>query len=163
MRLEELKKGLWGYQKEGVFQYITAQEEAFSQRLMEKDAQAEREAASAQKRIAELEQEVSTLRRELETLRGRQDMISSALLDARSCAEAMKAESQAQEAAARQTVQQKMQEDLACLEGCRKQIEELRRSIRAALQEMEKKTEELVQQAETLSEDTAEANLSLFR
>ena len=69
MRLEELKKGLWGYKKEGVFQYITAQEEAFSQRLMEKDAQAEREAASAQKRIAELEQEVSTLRRELETLR----------------------------------------------------------------------------------------------
>ena len=75
----------------------------------------------------------------------------------------MKAESQAQEAAARQTVQQKMQEDLAYLEGCRKQIEELRRSIRAALQEMEKKTEELAQQAKTLSEDTSEANLSLFR
>ena len=37
MRLEELKRGLWGYKKDAVFQYITEQEEAFSQKLMEKE------------------------------------------------------------------------------------------------------------------------------
>ena len=41
MQLDELKKGFWGYQKEGVFQYITAREEEFSRRLLEKEAQAD--------------------------------------------------------------------------------------------------------------------------
>ena len=38
MRLEELKKGFWGYQKDAVFQYITQQEEAFAQKIEEKAA-----------------------------------------------------------------------------------------------------------------------------
>lgn len=41
MHLDQLKKGLWGYRKDSVFQYIASQEEVFSQKLLEKDAQAE--------------------------------------------------------------------------------------------------------------------------
>ena len=42
MRIEELKKGFWGFQKDGVFRFIAQQEEAFAQKLAEKDAQMER-------------------------------------------------------------------------------------------------------------------------
>ena len=42
MRLEELKKSIWGYQKDAVFQYITQQEERFAQKMSEKDALMER-------------------------------------------------------------------------------------------------------------------------
>ena len=57
MQLDELKKGFWGYQKEGVFQYITAREEEFSRRLLEKEAQADQALQRAQTRVQELEQE----------------------------------------------------------------------------------------------------------
>ena len=42
MRLESLKKGFWGYKRDAVFQYITEQEELFSQKMAEKDAQLDR-------------------------------------------------------------------------------------------------------------------------
>ena len=51
MQLDELKKGFWGYQKEGVFQYITAREEEFSRRLLEKEAQADQALQRAQTRV----------------------------------------------------------------------------------------------------------------
>ena len=57
MRLEELKKGFWGYQKDAVFQYITQQEEAFTQKMTEKDAQLERTDRQA------LEQDLAELAR----------------------------------------------------------------------------------------------------
>ena len=70
MQLEKLKKGFWGYQKDAVFQYITQQEEIFTQKLAEKDAQIERTDRQAQDRIRELEQENHTLKEELSRLRG---------------------------------------------------------------------------------------------
>ena len=41
MRLEEIKKGFWGYKKDDVFQYITELEDNLSEKLREKDARAE--------------------------------------------------------------------------------------------------------------------------
>ena len=48
MRLEEVKRGLWGYQRDAVFRYIAGQEEAFGQKLAEKDAQMMRAGQQAQ-------------------------------------------------------------------------------------------------------------------
>ena len=163
MQIEELKKGFWGYQKEGVFQYIAAQEETFSQRLMEKDAAAAREAELAQKRIRDLEQENAELRRELKTLREQQERISSTLLDARACAEAMKAESQAEEEAARAQVRQTLEQDLEQLKTYRGRIERLRVELQALLRETEQKAEALEQKVETVTMAVPEANLSLFQ
>ena len=60
--MEELKRGLWGYKKDAVFQYITEQEEAFSQKLMEKEVQAQQAGQQAQARIQSLERENRELR-----------------------------------------------------------------------------------------------------
>ena len=65
MRLEELKKGLWGYKKEGVFQYITELEETCSRKLQDREAQAERAEQQAGERIRALEQENGALKEEL--------------------------------------------------------------------------------------------------
>lgn len=39
MRLDEIKKGFWGYRMDGVYQYVAAMEEEFSGKLLEKDNQ----------------------------------------------------------------------------------------------------------------------------
>ena len=101
MRLEEVKRGLWGYQRDAVFRYIAGQEEAFGQKLAEKDAQMMRAGQQAQARIRDLEEENRALKEEMRQLRGQQDQIARAILDARASAEALRAETVAQEAAAR--------------------------------------------------------------
>ena len=61
MKLKELKTGFWGYQKAGVFQYITDLEEQFSARLLEKDRQIQELTRGYQERIASLEEQVKLL------------------------------------------------------------------------------------------------------
>lgn len=163
MRLEELKKSFWGYQKDAVFQYITQQEEAFTQKLAEKDALLERTDRQAQDRIQELEQENRTLKRELEGLRKQQDQISRAILDARASAEELKAESRAQEEAAREEVRRALEGDLAELARYREEVADLRRAIQTAVKDLERQTEELEQRAEELYEAAPAGNLTLFQ
>ena len=163
MRLEELKKSFWGYQKDTVFRYITQQEEAFTQKLAEMDALRERMEQQAQSRIRELEEENRAMKEELGRLREQQDQISRAILDARASAEALKAESRAQEEAARDTVRHALELDLAELAGYREKVAELRKAIQTALGSMEEQAEEIEQQAEELFEAAPTGNLTLFQ
>ena len=163
MRLEELKKGFWGYKKEGVFQYITDLESTFSQKLLEKDAQAERAAQEAQARIQALEQEERALRQELDKFRDQQSQIARAILDARASAEAMKAESLAQEEAARETVRQALETELAELGRYRETVAGVREAVREALGALDRQLEALEDQADAAEEASPEKNLSLFQ
>lgn len=54
MRLDELKKGFWGYKKESVYNYVVALEEEASKRLAEKNAQIDKLEAEAQRQRTEL-------------------------------------------------------------------------------------------------------------
>ena len=156
MRLEELKKGLWGYKKDAVFQYISQQEEQFTQKMSEKDAQLEQTSRQDRSRIQDLEQENRALKEELTRLRAQQDQISQAILDARSSAETLKAESRAQEEKARETVRQALEQDLAVLNGYRQQVADLHRTIQAAMKALEQQTEKLLEAA-------PQENLTLFQ
>ena len=163
MRLEELKKSFWGYQKDAVFRYITQQEEAFAQKIEEKDALLERADRQAQTRIRDLEQENRALKEELGRLRAQQDQISQAILDARASAEAMKAESRVQEEAARETVRLARERELAELASYRERVAELRKAIQTAMKGLEQQAEEMEQQAEELYEAAPAGNLTLFQ
>lgn len=163
MRLEELKKGLWGYKKDAVFQYISQQEEQFTQKMAEKDAQLEQTSRQDWARIQDLEQENRALREELTRLRAQQDQISQAILDARASAETLKAESRAQEEKARETVRQALEQDLAVLEGYRQQVADLHRAIQTAMKGLEQQAEEMEQQADDLLESAPTGNLTLFQ
>ena len=163
MRLEELKKSFWGYQKDAVFRYITQQEEAFAQKIEEKDALLERADRQAQTRIRDLEQENRALKEELGRLRKQQDQIARAILDARASAEALRVESRAQEEAAREAVRQALEQDMAELAHYREKTAELRRAIQTAMKSLERQAEELEQQTEELYEAAPAGNLTLFQ
>ena len=163
MRLEELKKGLWGYRRDAVFQYISQQEEQFTQKMAEKDAQLEQTSRQDRTRIQDLEQENRTPKEELTRLRAQQDQISQAILDARASAETLKAESRAQEEKARETVRQALEQDLAVLEGYRQQVADLHRAIQTAMKGLEQQAEEMEQQADDLLESAPTGNLTLFQ
>ena len=163
MRLEELKRGFWGYRKDAVFQYIIQQEEAFSQKMLEKDAQLERMSRQDQARLRDLEAENSALKEELAKLRERQHQISQAILDARSSAEALRAESQAQEETARKSVRKTLERDLAELAGYREKIASLREVIQTTMAGLEQKAEEMELQVEKLYEAAPAGNLTLFQ
>ena len=163
MRIEELKKGFWGYKKESVLRYIAGQEETFSQKLLEKDAQAEQSDQKAQERIQALERENQSRRADLARLREQQDQIAGAILDARASAEAIRAESRSQEEAARETVRRTLEENLAQLDGYRKKIEVLGESVRTALEGINRQLQGLEEQADDLAEAVPAGNLTLFQ
>ena len=131
--------------------------------MAEKDAQLEQMNRQAQYRSQDLEQENRTLKEELARLRAQQDQISQAILDARSSAEILKAESRAQEEKARETVRQALEQDLAALENYRQQVMDLHRAIRTAMKGLEQQVEEMEQQAEELQEAAPQENLTLFQ
>ena len=168
MRLEELKKGFWGYQKDAVFQYIVQQEGIFTQKLAEKDAQLERIDRQAQDHIRELEQENRELKEELSRLREQQDQISQAILDARASAEALKAETRAQEESAQEEsaqekIRQALGQDLAELASYRERVTDLRKAIRTAIEGLDQQAEKMEQQAEKLYAAAPKGNLTLFQ
>ncbi len=162
MRFEELKKGFWGYQKESVLRYIAAQEESFSQRLLEKDDHAKQAVLQSQARIQELEQEVRELREELAQLRRHQDQIPNALLDARASAQALRDQANAQEQIARENLRRALEADLSELAGYRERIQSLGKAIREALEQMEQQSQALQEAADGLAQENPSGNLQLF-
>ena len=128
MRLEELKKGFWGYQKDAVFQYITQQEEAFTQKMTEKDALLERTDRHA-----------------------------------RASAEALKAETRAQEESAREKIRQALEQDLAELARYREKAADLRKAVQAAMEGLEQQAEKMERETEELYEAAPKGNLTLFQ
>ena len=163
MHLEELKRGLWGYRKDAVFQYIAQQEEQFAQKMAKKDAQMEQRNQQDSLHIQALEQENRALKEELARLRAQQDQISQAILDARSSAEALKAETRAREEEARETVQKALARELEELAGYQNQIETLRQMIQTVLERIEEQAKTLEEQVEELVAAAPRGNLTLFQ
>ena len=163
MRLEELKQGLWGYKKDAVFQYISQLEDAFSQKMTERDAQVERIIQQDQARIRDLEQENRMLMEDLARLKDRKEQISQAILDARSSAEELRAESLAQEEAARETIRKTLERELAELSVYREKVAALREVIKTAMAGLEQEAEEMERQVEELYEAAPAGDLTLFQ
>ena len=162
MRLEELKKGFWGYRKEAVLQYIAAQEEAFSQRLLEKDGQAQQAAQQAQERIQDLELQVRELREQVAQLRRLQDQIPNALLDARASAQALQDQVNAQAQMARENLRQALEADLDKLASYRESVAALRQAIQGALEGMDQQAQQLEAAVEEAEGENPQGNLQLF-
>ena len=153
MTIKELKTGLFGYQKVGVCQYITELEEQFAAKLAEKEEEARRAAEEYQKRIRALEEELQEARRDSDAQRADQLVIAGTLLEAQRYAgqlrqEAEQAKQEAQDRLAEAVAQKERQ-----LARYRGRIEELRVSLRTAL-------EESIDEAQ---ESGPDQNLSLFR
>ena len=163
MWIEELKKGLWGYQKASVFQYIAEQEETFSQKLLEQRTQAEQLSRQYQTRIEALEDALRQAQDELWALRAKQYQIPNALLEAQTCADRMKMETQAREQAAQAAVEKALSAELSELERYQDRIAALRQHIQQTLRTFEQTAEQLEQQARELTAGAPCENLTLFQ
>ena len=158
MRLEELRKGLWGYRRDDVFKFITEMEDEAAKKLAEQGEAASEAENRAIRRAQELEKENRALRSEVDRLRAQQEQISMAILDARASAEALKAETRAQEEAARAAVE----EELAELRRYAGKLAALREAIRSTLEDLDRDVEEAELQVEAAAAASPAANLTLF-
>lgn len=176
MQLDEIKKGLFGYQKDGVLQYLAEKEEELSKQLLEKDAQSEQALQQAQKRISELErtsadnwakvrrleQEIQSLQGELENLRQQEAMVADTLIDAQTYAQQIRENSQAQEAQVQERLRAALDRDFGRLEDYRMKILTLRRALQSTLREFDQRADRLEQQMEDLSHASPAQNLTLL-
>lgn len=162
MRLEELRKGLWGYRRDDVFKFITEMEDEAAKKLAEQGEAASEAENRAIRRAQELEKENRALRSEVDRLRAQQEQISMAILDARASAEALKAETRAQEEAARAAVRGTMEEELAELRRYAGKLAALREAIRSTLEDLDRDVAEAEELVEAAAAASPAANLTLF-
>ena len=175
MQLEQLKKSLFGYEKDSVYQYIASMEADFSARLMEKDRQAEAERAQTREQIASLEQEVRALREAHEAQQSRQLAIADALLDAQAHAGQLREENTQQAEALRRQIEEEAAAERrrltavaaaqqAALSRYRAQIESLRAALRQTIAELDGRVAEALEEIEKTAQEQPEpeSNMSLF-
>lgn len=94
MKISDLKKGLWGYQRESVYQYIAALNEEFSQKLLEKEEEHKSVIQELREKNAVMENELETMRMENNEYRKLRFSVSDSILDAQNFAARMKDETQ---------------------------------------------------------------------
>ncbi len=163
MKLENLKKGLFGYQKASVYVCIAAIEEEFSNKLMEKEAQAKKEGEQYQIRIQQLEKELRNVRQECEKLKNEQMIISNTLLDAKRYAETLKKETEEKERTARQQLEEAIAQKQQEVNQYANQIQNIRETFRKLLNQLDAEVQGMEQQVETLKEEAPNRNMVLFQ
>ena len=162
MKTEELKTGFWGYKKFSVYQYITALEEEFSAKLVEKEQESRTLLEQERQRVRELEEDLRALRQQYEAQKKEQMLIADTLMEAQRYAEEMKAQSQERE----QTVRQQLEEALARREQEIRQydlqLKRLRELFYSMLQEMDASAKEFGGELEDIKSQAPEKTLSVF-
>ena len=163
MKLEDMKKGFWGYKKESVYRYISAMEEEFSRRLLEKDSQMIQSSEQLQQKIKDLEEEIQRLRQENAEKMKNHLMISDTLVDAQEYASYMKKESQKQEEEAQRKIREKAGEQMKELEKYSRKISQLRNLFLDMIKTMDANAKQAEQSAEDLRSELSVVNMSLYQ
>ena len=162
MKLDQLKKGLWGYQKASVYAYITMAEEEFSAKLAEKDS---RHAASEEQyrsRIDVLEQELRAVKEQLEQQRSEKMEIASTLVAATQYAETLRREAEETRQKERQAWEQELTAAQRELEQYRGQISNVRELLHTFLRGMDDQAQGVEQQVEAVQAACPSHNMTLF-
>lgn len=162
MKLEELKTGFWGYKKFSVYQYITALEEQFSAKLLEKDEEHRQLLEQERQRVLQLEEELSTLRQQYEAQKNDQLMIANTLMEAQRYAELLKAQTDEQAQIAKQQLAEAVAQRDQDLQRYDARLQQLRDLFQSMLQEMDASSAQLVLELEHVKSEVPDQNMSLF-
>lgn len=147
MQLTDLKKGFWGYQKESVYQYISALDVTFSEKLADKDKESkemireleergrelERENEEMKKETARLEEENAEIRKENEEFKKLQRAISDSILDAKSYAAQLKKETEMKECSLRSQIEEEAARQRRRVESYAHEIDALQENLKTVL------------------------------
>lgn len=156
MRLDEIKKGFWGYKKEGVCRYI-AQLEAEAQ--AKKDEEVRRLEEASGRRIAELEDALRAAREENEAMRAEQASIADALIQAQKYAQQIRDEADEFEREAHDRVRASVDRQLRELEDYSTAADVLKEQFHALLKDTLGKTEDIKRELNILHDKGPNSNL----
>ncbi len=170
MRMDELKRGFWGYKKDSVYHYIVLLEEKASKQAAEKDARMVKLEAESQRLIAKLESEhknqvaelealLAALREENLALRDNQELVFSTMLEAQKYADQLKTDSSRQAKQAQERLSSAIQRENQHLGEYVKRIQQLRALIRDLLEEFDGRAEEAEKTLERLPAQAPSADL----
>ena len=137
MRIDELKKSIWGYKVSDVCQYLSALESRHTEQVAELQSQAAEAEEQAQKRIAELENELGRLRSENEALLEKRQLTFDTLLAAQAYARQACEETRLHEEEARQKVSDETGRQMRELDAYAVRIGKLRGLFRELLEELD--------------------------
>ena len=150
MRIDELKKSIWGYKVSDVCQYLSAVESRHAERIAELQEQAAQAEEQAQKRIGELEAELAALRRENEALLEKRQLTFDTLLAAQAYARQAREETRQHEEEARQKVADEAGRQMSELNDYAVKISKMRDDFRALLEELDGRTTDVQMQLQEL-------------
>lgn len=156
MRLEEVKKGFWGYKKEDVCRYA-AQLEA--EVRAKKDEEIRRLEEASNRRIAELEEALRAAREENEAMRAEQGSVAGALIQAQKYARQIREEADEFGREAHDRVQISVDRQLRDLEEYSAAAEVLKEQLHALLKDTLGKTEDIRRELNILHDKGPGSNL----
>ena len=162
MKLDELKKGLWGYQKASVYAYISMTEEQFSAKLAETESQYKEGERQYQTRIEELERELAAVRKQLDQQQSEKLEIATTLIEATQYGTAMRREAEEKSKKEREAWEEQLSAAQKELEKYRSQISTVRELLQTFLQGTEEQAGEMEQQVERVQSDCPSHNMILF-
>lgn len=144
MRMDELKRGFWGYKKDSVYRYIVSMEEKASKQLAEKEeklGQLEAEMkqkiaeleGEGKKQVAELEATLAALREENAALRENQAAVFHTMMEAQKYADQLRADSAIQSQEAQKRLADAVSQQTQQLEEYLAQVQQIRAVIQERL------------------------------
>ena len=137
MNITELKKSLFGYSKESVYQYISYLNQEFSQKLLEKDSESDNLVKELQERNSALEKELESLRAENDTYKRMQSCISESIISAKNYENEIKDAAVLEGNRIRKTIEEETQRKEQLLKGYIETVEKYRASLVDILKEFE--------------------------
>ena len=137
MNITELKKSLFGYSKESVYQYISYLNQEFSQKLLEKDSVSDNLVKELQERNSALEKELESLRAENDTYKRMQSCISESIISAKNYENEIKDAAVLEGNRIRKTIEEETQRKEQLLKGYIETVEKYRASLVDILKEFE--------------------------
>lgn len=162
MKLDQLKKGLWGYRKTDVYAYITEAEQEFSARLAEQESQHQKSEQQYLERIDALEQELRAVKEQLEQQRSEKMEIASTLMAATQYGESLRRDAREQARREREDWERQLDDARRELDQYRGRIAAVRETVCAALHAMEDQTQDAEQQVEAVEAVCPSHNMTLF-
>lgn len=156
MRLDEIKKGFWGYKKESVCRYIAELE---AEALAKKNDEIRQIEEVASRRIAELEESLRAAREENEAMRAEQACIADALIQAQKYAQQIRDEADEFEREAHDRVQARVDQQLRELEEYSAAADVLKEQLHALLKDTLGKTEDIKRELNILHDKGPDSNL----
>ncbi len=162
MQLDQIKKGLFGYKKTSVYEYISYIENEFATKMAEKVSENQRAEEQYRARIADLEAKLQSAQEQLEKHKAAQMTIASTMMEATRSAEAVRQEAQAKAKKEREEWEAELSAKYMELEQYSGKIKALHDVFEEMVSGMNRQVQDFARQVETVEATGPRRNMGLF-